>query len=342
MTGTLRNACSRPIPSARPNYDQAGTQKDSLGRGMTGADAVGTDTPSRSSGWVARRLGIAPATLRTWHHRYDVGPSERTPGGHRRYGEADLQRLERMHRLIRAGYPVAEAARVSAGPDSGTGRPAARARRGGGRTLASGAADAAVRALAADVLALDQSAVLEALAERLRLRGVAEAWNGLLLPVLGHIGRRYERFGDCVEAEHLFSECVRATLTAVVLRQRSWDDRRAPVLLAALDGEQHVLALHALAAALAERQVPSLALGASTPAPALGAAAQRVAPPAVFLWSQSAATADVTALARLPRRRPRTVVVLGGPGWRSVGLPHHVVRVHALADALSALETSGS
>ncbi|MGI9196332.1 MAG: MerR family transcriptional regulator, partial [Candidatus Nanopelagicales bacterium] len=33
---------------------------------------------------VARRLGVAPATLRTWDRRYGVGPTEHAAGSHRR------------------------------------------------------------------------------------------------------------------------------------------------------------------------------------------------------------------------------------------------------------------
>ena len=34
---------------------------------------------------VARRMGVAPATLRTWDRRYGVGPGEHEAGTHRRY-----------------------------------------------------------------------------------------------------------------------------------------------------------------------------------------------------------------------------------------------------------------
>ncbi|MEI7631157.1 MAG: MerR family transcriptional regulator, partial [Actinomycetes bacterium] len=45
---------------------------------------------------VARRLGIAPATLRTWDRRYGLGPAEHQVGAHRRYSAADLARLEQV------------------------------------------------------------------------------------------------------------------------------------------------------------------------------------------------------------------------------------------------------
>ncbi|MCW2622208.1 MAG: MerR family transcriptional regulator, partial [Frankiales bacterium] len=60
---------------------------------------------------VARRLGVAPATLRTWDRRYGLGPSFHEPGSHRRYGPADLERLDLMHRLTVQGVAPADAAR---------------------------------------------------------------------------------------------------------------------------------------------------------------------------------------------------------------------------------------
>ena len=64
-----------------------------------------------SAGAVARRLGVAVTTLRTWHQRYGLGPSEHVPGHHRRYTPADLARLEIMRRLTAQGVTPAEAAR---------------------------------------------------------------------------------------------------------------------------------------------------------------------------------------------------------------------------------------
>ncbi|MGN6598864.1 MAG: MerR family transcriptional regulator [Actinomycetes bacterium] len=61
---------------------------------------------------VARRLGVAPATLRTWDRRYGLGPSGHTAGTHRRYTSADLARLSAMRRLVLDGVSPAEAARV--------------------------------------------------------------------------------------------------------------------------------------------------------------------------------------------------------------------------------------
>jgi MerR HTH family regulatory protein len=74
--------------------------------------------PGYGIGALARRLGIAPATLRDWERRYGIGPGGRTEGGHRRYQPADVARIEFMRRLILDGVPPGEAARVALATDA--------------------------------------------------------------------------------------------------------------------------------------------------------------------------------------------------------------------------------
>src|ERR1039458_1572742 len=72
-----------------------------------------TDTVGFSVGAVARRLGVAPSTLRTWNRRYGIGARELSPGRHRRYTAEDITRLEHMQRLILLGAAPADAARAA-------------------------------------------------------------------------------------------------------------------------------------------------------------------------------------------------------------------------------------
>lgn len=295
-------------------------------------DVSGPDGPSHSTGWVARQLGIAPATLRTWHRRYRVGPTGRTAGGHRRYLPEDLDRLTRMRRLMLAGAPTAEAARVSADPGSAPAAPHP-VRRAPAATR--GRDGRRVRRLSEAVMALDQPVIEPLLAAALRRHGVVPTWTELVVPVLEVLGERHTSHGGCIAAEHLFTGCVRTALQAVVAQQRRWDGG-PPVLLACLDQEQHSLALHALAAALAEVGCPCRVLGASVPADELVAAALRIAPRAVFVWSQTPATARPADLRDLPPRRPPVPVVVGGPGWQDEAFAP-AIRVDSLPDAVSAL-----
>ncbi|MFF7732928.1 MerR family transcriptional regulator [Streptomyces sp. NPDC007984] len=82
---------------------------DDLGRG--GAPLGGGLT----TGEVARRLGVAPTTVRTWDRRYGLGPDVHTGGRHRRWTATDVARLERMCALTATGIPPAEAARTVLG-----------------------------------------------------------------------------------------------------------------------------------------------------------------------------------------------------------------------------------
>ena len=106
-----------------------------------------------TAGAVARRLGVAVTTLRSWHQRYGLGPTGHEPGQHRRYTTGDLGRLEHMQRLVAEGVPAKEAARWAlrapvpttsdqSGPRSPAGRPGPVAHRDGGPGLALGRAGA--------------------------------------------------------------------------------------------------------------------------------------------------------------------------------------------------------
>ena len=59
---------------------------------------------------VARRIGVAPATLRTWARRYGIGPQAHEVGSHRKYCPGDLAKLMLMRRLISSGVSPADAA----------------------------------------------------------------------------------------------------------------------------------------------------------------------------------------------------------------------------------------
>lgn len=60
---------------------------------------------------VARRIGVAPGTLRTWDRRYGLGPTAHSAGSHRRYMTDDIARLTMMRRLTTGGVAPADAAR---------------------------------------------------------------------------------------------------------------------------------------------------------------------------------------------------------------------------------------
>src|SRR5690349_18222380 len=83
------------------------------------------DEPRLTVSGAARRLGIAPGTLRTWDRRYGIGPTDHTRGRHRRYSAVDMARLELMQHALVQGASPAEAARYAHSAGDATGPPAA-------------------------------------------------------------------------------------------------------------------------------------------------------------------------------------------------------------------------
>ena len=309
---------------------------------------VPEEQPALPVASVARRLGVAPATLRTWDRRYGLGPTAHVPGAHRRYGPGDLARLETMRRLTLEGVPPADAARLALGaapgaPSGGAplpdrlGRLPARRGGPGGRVLPLPEADEVVRGLARAAMALDARTVTAGVRDQLAAHGVVATWQDVLRPVLVAVGERWAATGEGVEVEHLLADCIAAALREVEAIVREPPGRR-PVLLAGAPDELHSLPLHVLAAALAERGVATRTFGAALPADALEAAVRRTGPALLFLWSQLPGTADPAVLAALPVTRPPTVVVAGGPGWNPSALPDRVNFAASLPDALAVVE----
>lgn len=293
-------------------------------------------------GATARLLGIAPSTLRSWDHRYGIGPRGRSPGGHRRYAPGDVARLRELCRLVGEGLaPAVAAERVLAGPDHGADAPRAPAPRPGGATLAVGGAPG-IQGVARAAMRLDADLVEELVGRALRADGVVAAWEGLAMPLLYGMGRKWEETRRYVEVEHLLSWCVSSALRRVAASGPAPPHRVRPVVLACGPAEMHSLPVEALAAALRERALPHLVLGACTPVAATERAVRRTAPRAVVLWSQVGGAGDLSALraaAVAAARSPQAVrVYTAGAGWRSLTVRAAGGHLGSLSEAVRALD----
>jgi DNA-binding transcriptional MerR regulator len=295
---------------------------------------------------VARRLGVAPSTLRTWDRQYGVGPTGGGPGRYHRYSPADLARLETMQQMISAGAPPAEAARAALdaprGPDP---EPESHSAADSPGALDASAAEhgtsqaTRIESLADAAMALDELVMTKIVESALRHEGVAPAWEQVMAPVLVDIGRKHAATGKYVEVEHLLSAVVSRCLVGVTPPQEIFlaGQVRSPVVLACAPDEEHTLPILVLAAALAETGAARLMLGARVPASALEAAIDRTGAHTVFVWSQTSETGEPSWLTDLLARHPAPQVVVGGPGWDRDRLPPEVNFVPSMAAALQAL-----
>jgi len=255
---------------------------------------------------VARRIGVAPATLRTWDRRYGLGPTLHEAGSHRRYCPADLAKLTLMRRLISTGVSPADAAEQ------------AKAHKGSVK-IANLVSKFEHRQELVDSIhraakILDKSFIETVLRKDIAEHGVIASWTEVVVPLLVIVGDEWERTGAGIEVEHMLSEVLKRIMREGVPEIKKPKNAQ-PVLLAAVGEEVHCLALHALAAALAERGIESFFLGARTPLEAIDAMVRRSAPPAIFLWAQLKHNGDEKFFREIPAIRPTPRIILGGPGW---------------------------
>ena len=277
---------------------------------------------------VARQIGVAPATLRTWDRRYGLGPSEHNDGEHRRYCPGDIARLMTMRRLIVAGVSPAEAAEQAKNFK-------------GVIKVKKIVEEFEVREEVVDAIykalqSFDRAFVEETIAHEIAEYGVEGAWSDVIVPTLFLIGQDWETEQKGIEVEHFFSEILKRTMHNQVVELKKPLNSR-PVLLAAVGEELHSLPVYALAAALCARNIQTYVLGARTPLIALSAMVTRCAPPAIFLWAQLPKNAETKYWEDMPSIRPAPRIVVGGPGWDSIECSE-VIRAEGLEHACDEIE----
>ncbi|GEL94501.1 MerR family transcriptional regulator [Cellulomonas composti] len=184
---------------------------------------------------VAARLGVAPATLRTWDRRYGLGPSERSAGAHRRYTPLDVERLLVMRRLTIDGVAPGDAARIARDTDlTGSSVPVPDVP--ATPTALVDAALRADRAACARIMALPTGPAL----------GVVEAWwCELVDPAFAEVVRRTVVDRPGVDAATVLHAAALEAIGGAGLTAA----RGSPIVLVLPVGERLALS-HALAAAL--------------------------------------------------------------------------------------------
>ena len=269
---------------------------------------------------VARRLGVAPATLRTWDRRYGLGPSKHNAGDHRRYSQEDLARLTYMRRLVIAGVSPFDAAKRA-------------------KTHTPNIAphlieqDRVMREDLVDVLwratkSYDDQYIESVLRKELADSGVVLTWEQVLIPLLALVGDEWEN-GDkdknaTIAAEHFIVDILRKLFIERQLKLNDAVNDR-PVLLASVSRERHTLPLALTAAALAERKIRCQSLGAESPGEVIAEVFKKVAPPAIFIWAQVPENVDHDLVDKLPILRPAPRIILAGPGWLGREIPRTIM-----------------
>lgn len=258
-------------------------------------EGAATDTtpgPSLTVAAVARRLGVAPATLRTWDRRYGLGPSERLAGSHRRYSTSDVSRLLVMRRLTLEGVAPSEAARTAlAGPAEGDAGFAAALP--SVTEVVDAFTDAVPmapdpRGLVSAATQFDNAAVRWMLA-RVHPREVIDWWSTLVQPALADLVERTALEAPGERALPSLTSAAYAELRsrAAAAAQRAHHpahgaQRSARTVLAIAAAPGSELVVHVLATALQEHAVAARVLSVARPK-AVVDAVERLRPAAVVV-----------------------------------------------------------
>lgn len=249
-----------------------------------------TPTPALAVAAVARRLGVAPATLRTWDRRYGLGPSEHSAGAHRRYSATDVERLLIMRRLTLDGVAPVESARIALATDVVTG-PVATSD-DAAPTTPTAVVDAALAgdvARCARLLALDGNV------------DVVLWWTSLVEPVLAALARRTVVDLPGVDATFAVHAGVLAALRDHPVPLGV--GRRPVVLVLVAAREARPLVAHVLAGALAAQGVDARIVGGPVgPHHAVELTAMTRARAVVTLGER--VDADLEVVDRLAREQP--------------------------------------
>lgn len=253
-------------------------------------------------GELSRRTGVSPDLLRAWESRYGLLSPQRTAGGFRLYGAADLERVLAMTAAIAEGLPASVAARRAASTAT--------------TTPSSSHAPAVppslmVEELEAALDAFDETRANAVFDGALAGYSLASVLGSLVMPYLQRLGRRWQDGEATIAQEHFATGIVRGRLLGLARGWGTGDGRMA--LLACPPGEQHDLGLIVFGLVLREQGWRIVLLGPNTPIVTLAETADRLRPELVIVAAMQTELLDGVQ-GPLGDLAARHRVALAGPG----------------------------
>lgn len=285
------------------------------------------DAPaSLSIAALAARTGVSAHVIRAWERRYHALAPERALGGRRLYGQADVERLSTLRRLVEAGHAIGVVARLD---DAELSRLAP--------TPAATPSELAAAVLSAAVSHGPADAARQ-LAIAARACEPIELMEDVLAPLLTDVGARWARGELTIADERAVSTAVRAHLVAVL---RAAPQRaEAPAALATtLGGELHDVGALFAAVTASTCGWRAVFLAGPLPAVEVARAAKRLGTRAVMLAFAHGGASAETELRALRRTLPQPArVLVGGPASSEVRVPRGVERCGSLRELARTLK----
>lgn len=263
---------------------------------------------------VAKLTGLTPDLIRAWERRYGVVEPVRGPRGARLYGEADVDRLRVLARVVGNGRSIGDVAHlppeqleriVEVGSAAGVVAE---------EPVAASSAAPSVEALLAAVDATDMAALERGLSGALLALGAPRFAREVAIPLLDAVGAAWAQGRLSIGQEHLVSNAMRNLLGALA---RSGRAPSAPsILLAGPAGERHEFGLLMVAVLAADRGLGTYVLGVDVPAADIADTARklRVGAVGLSLVAEGNRVASARALVDLEAGLPEGIEIWVGGG----------------------------
>jgi DNA-binding transcriptional MerR regulator/methylmalonyl-CoA mutase cobalamin-binding subunit len=272
-------------------------------------------------GAVVRLTGLSEHVLRAWERRYGAISPRRTPGGTRRYSEADVERIKILQAAVEAGHTISELAPL---PNEEIER----------RIWAARPPEASpIDAIFEAAQRMDGAELERLLTMHFGALGPAVFAREIALPLLSRIGMAWEQGELSVAAEHLTSAQLRTVLGAA-LRSSALATARPPILFATPSGERHEFGLLVAALVAVGAGARVVYLGTDLPAEEVAGAASELGAAAVALSFVALDPASSQAYLRDLRERlaPAVGLWLGGAGCDGLDLPQGCERIEQVQE----------
>ncbi len=262
---------------------------------------------------LSESTGVGSSTLRAWERRYGLLNPERTPKGHRLYRADDIERIERIIRLLEEGHSLPSIAKQLDNSE-----------------LSSGAGDTQSieligvwRGYLADTLqAIEDfsSERLEAIYnEASSLYPLSLVTEQLIQPVLVELGSRWQSRAVGIAEEHFYTHWIRNRLAARFHHALEQATGKR-VLCASIPGDFHEIGLMLFCISLMSRGYRVVYLGVDIPMEQLIETRERSGCRAIVLSARSLSEKNLSQpLAKLVSESP-VPVFFGGPA-SDTGLP---------------------
>ena len=222
---------------------------------------------------VSKRTGLSAHVIRVWEKRYGAVKPQRTGTNRRLYSEAEVQRLELLHRATQAGHTIGQAAKLSSDRlrevllQSGAAIQFTPLKNGNGKPSISLVQDCLAAVKDLDAVALDN--LLEQALVRFGHMGFL---SQLAAPLSQRVGEQWQSGELTAAHEHFLSAALR-TFMGQSVRQYALPESAPIIVVATPAGQLHELGALMAAAAAANLGWRVTYLGASLPAAEIAGAA---------------------------------------------------------------------